>query len=134
MRFHPLTDTNKKTRAIVYANKHCPSFDPCPDDVLEKWIGTHSPLIYEIKEMDLLFGYVTFSLKGEVLFVETLFIFPEQRKRHDFISAVVAFANNVAKENDCSIISCDTVHPSLAKILVEKHAFDLTYTFRKNVI
>jgi len=133
MRFESLSDLQERTRAIVYVNKRCPSFDPCDDETIEKWVSSLDVKAYAIKDNRSVLGYCCFTIKRDSLFVETLFIYPEFRAAKDFISATVEFAERVAKENSLSSVTCDTIHPSLAKLLVEKHAFNLTYTFSKNV-
>ena len=134
MRFQAINDSKERTRAIVYVNRHCPSFDPCPDDLIVEWVQKNKSLnIYEIKEGETCLGYVTFNIQGENLHVETIFIHKEFRAAKDYLKAANEFALNVAKENKLKTISCEAIHPSLAKLYVEKFGFSLTYKFSKNV-
>lgn len=134
MRFEPLTDLKKKTRVLVYINKRCPSFDPCPDNLIVEWVKKNKTLkIYEIKKKNKALGYVTFTIKGENLSVDTIYIYPDSRNANDYLTAANEFAVNVAKEYKLKTISCEAIHPSLAKLYVEKFGFSLTYKFTKNV-
>jgi len=134
MRFEPLTDLKKKTRALVYINKRCPSFDPCPDDLIKEWVKKNKTLkIYEIKDSNKTLGYVTFTIKGENLSVDTIYVYPDSRNANDYLTAANEFAVNVAKQYGLKTISCEAIHPSLAKLYVEKFGFSLTYKFTKHV-